>query len=165
MNLNDLTNLEAIRLEFEIDLNNNPEAEHFLRVLSQGTGNSIMHQFFKRPNFPQTITESSKVIMTDHNGITYEGYLSPTHIIQDQTHTNTAERAQEDNSIVAANTFILYTHPADQIHADRNYVTAKDSNNQPLKNEQGKLKPIYINTANADQWASIEVIDKKATLS
>lgn len=161
--VDDLSSLSNIRVEFELDLNNNPDAENFLRTMTGGPNSHLVQDFFpEQPWFPETITDSSLVEMIDKDGIRYEWYLSPTHILNSQ---NIDDNIYGEDSHQSAKTYILYTKPADQFHSDRNFVTKKDVTESKVLTEWGKEKPVYINAANFNDWKSINILDKKATLS
>ena len=82
IDVDDISSLSDIRVEFELDLNNNPDAENFIRTMTGGPNSHLVQDFFpQQPGFPETMTDSSLVEMVDKNGVRYEGYLSPTHII------------------------------------------------------------------------------------
>jgi hypothetical protein len=72
INISDISALENIRIEFEIDLKASKpekEAENLLKLV---TGNKIIRKFSKQVNFPETITDSSLVEMEDIHGNIYE---------------------------------------------------------------------------------------------
>ena len=100
--------------------------------------------------------------MTHIDGKVYEGYLSATELqILDDYELENPDL--EDHK--KAKSFILYTKPADQLHELRDIVTYKDSHDHPLETPEGKLKPIVLHAGNIEQWKSIDVVEKKVTLS
>jgi hypothetical protein len=75
-----------------------------------------------------------------------------------------AERKDSGKRVVEAQTFILYSQPADQLHDDRHHVVQKDKDGKIIQ-QNGKSLPIYINTANIDEWKSVVIDEKIATIS
>lgn len=158
-----LNGLENLRVEFEIDLENNPKAEAFLRVMTWWPVSQIIRDFLPPTpqNFPQTITDSSRVRMVDSNGVVYEWYLSESYL------TNTDVLGDEEYSeLDQAKTYVLYTKPADQFHSDREMVVQKDSTWKTITTAWWKQQPLFVNSATLADWQSIEIIGgKKATIS
>ena len=162
IDVDDISSLSNIRVEFELDLNNNPDAENFIRTMTGGPNSHLVQDFFpQQPGFPETMTDSSLVEMIDKNGVRYEGYLSPTDLVT----TGETDNIYGSDPLIAAKTFILYSKPADQLHTDRNFVTQKDIHDNTILTESGKEKPVYINSANLADWQSIDIKEKKVTLS
>ena len=64
-----------------------------------------------------------------------------------------------------AKSFFLYSKPADQLHENRDLVSYKDPSGNTLRTQDGKMKPVMIHAGNIDQWQSIEILEKKVTIS
>jgi hypothetical protein len=75
VDVTDVSSLNNIRVEFELDLNNNPDAEEFIRIMTGGDKSQLIEDFLpgaKGKNFPKTITDSSFVEMIDKDGILHK---------------------------------------------------------------------------------------------
>ena len=158
IDVSDISSLKNIRIEFEIDLNNNPDAEEFIRIMTGWDKSQLIEDFLpgNSKNFPKTITDSTLVKMIDKDGNPFEGYLSRYEFPDDENYHERPEwlSPQSENS-----TYILYSEPADKLSTTREVKTRWSSD------KEWKHKPVYINMDNSDDWQSIEVLDKKVTLS
>ncbi len=162
IDVSDISSLSNIRVEFELDLTDNQNAENFIRTMTGGPNSQLVQDFFpEKSGFPDTMTDSSFVEMVDKDGVRYEWYLSPTDFVM----TDQTDGIYGNDPQTAAKTFILYSKPADQLHVNRDFVTQEDDSNQKILTESGKEKPVYINISNLQDWKSIEIKDKKVTLS
>lgn len=165
VDISDIDVLENIRVEFEIDLNNNPQAKQFFRNLSGGTRSALIQDFYSWTNgfphkswFPETITDSSLVSIVDRYGNTYEWYLSATDVML----WSSSDEEYEDMSVKS---FVLYTKPADQLHQDRGFVAKKKLNWELDTDSSWNEQAVMIHAWNADTWKSVQVLDEKLTLS
>jgi hypothetical protein len=155
----DVSDLSSIRVEFELDLNNNPDAEEFVRIMTGGNRSQLIEDFLpwaKGKDFPKTITDSSFVKMIDKDGVLHEWYLSRYEFPDDE---DTHERPEWSSPQAENSTYILYSEPADTLSTTREVKTRWE------KDEHGKKKPVYINLDNIDDWKSVEIKDKKVRLS
>ena len=159
LSVNDISSLENIRVEFEIDLDNNPAAEQFIRNLTGGKRSQVIEDFIQSPgkNFPKTITDGSFVKMVDKDGKEFEWYLSRYEFPDDES---ISERPEWSDEISEARTYVLYDKPADQLHTDRQLKSRKPSSNDP-----NKFIPVFISPDNIDDWQSVDIKKKKVTLS
>jgi len=155
----DVSDLSNIRVEFELDLNDNPDAEEFVRIMTGGDTSKLIEDFLpwaKGKDFPKTITDSSFVQMVDKDGVLHEWYLSRYEFPDDE---DTHERPEWSSPQAENSTYILYSEPADTLSTTREVKTRWE------KDEHGKKKPVYINLDNIDEWQSVEIKDKKVRLS
>jgi hypothetical protein len=172
ISLDNLTDLSKIHIEFEVDLNNDKEwqTELFIRQITGGKNSQIVRDLpFSWPNFPKTISDSTFVELIGKDGKPYRWYLSPACLsVPGWEHTDEYDEygnitpAAAKRAETYANTFVLYDKPVDQYCPDRKVMTygwAHEDDNHEPKN------PIYINADNAKDFQSLEVKDKKLTLS
>lgn len=157
-----LMDLKALRMQFEIDCTNNPDAKNFIRAITGNEKSKVIPDFFGTTDpeigkhLPAMLSESSKVKMTHSDGTVYEWYLSPVDI-EDEDKENSLWWASNEQS--AAKTYVLYSHPTDQVH-DKREIKTRDGE----KSENGKLIPVSINPDNLKDW-NIDILEDKVTLS
>lgn len=152
--------LENLHVEFELDINNNPDAADFLKMITGGNSSQLFQKITDQTGREQQITESTQVEMIGSDGQRYEGYLSPA-LLEDMTVSDDDQPAWYDSShsfYNNSNTFVLYSKPVDQLHDDREVKIKKWSN------LEGKGEPIFINPSNTKDW-KINILDHKVTLN
>ncbi len=160
-----LTDLAQLRIEFEIDLDNDPgwQTEMFLKQITGGKKSQIIRDMpFTAPGFPKTITDSTRVELIGPDGEPYRWYLSPAYI-EDSNHEDIGRWSSD---LTYANTLVLYDKPADQYHPDRQVVCQKTPSWH--KSDDGtparKMTPIFLNADNYKN-RQMQILEKKATLS
>lgn len=160
-----LSDLSQLRVEFEIDLNNDPwwQTEMFIKQITGGKRSQIIRNMpFSAPWFPRTITDSTKVELIGPDGKAYKWYLSPAYL-EDHNHDDIGRWSSE---LTYVNTLVLYDKPVDQYHPERKVVCKETETWQ--KTDDGtpppKQKPIFLNADNHKD-RKMNILDKKATLS
>ncbi len=140
--------LKPIHVEFELDMTDNMPLKELLKVATGGKYSQLFQSVSDRKN-RHLLTESTKVQMKNKDGEIYEWYLSPSFLKQTQQY--------DENDLwwtgeEYANTFVLYSRPADQHHNDR-------------KVEVDSIwKPIYINPSTSQDW-DISILEDRLTLN
>lgn len=157
IDVKDIEKLKNIRLEFELNLDGNSDAENFIRMMTGWPLSQIIEDFLPLAGnkFPhvKTITDSTKVKMIDKDGKEFEWYLSRYEYPDDDT-----ERPEGSDHHAEQNTYVLYSEPADRYSTTRQIKPRR-------KNEQWKDIPVYINMDNLDDWKDIQIVKKNVTLS
>lgn len=163
IDINNISDLSRIRIEFELDLSSNERAEYFIRTMTGWPRSRIIRNFFEKDGFPTTITDSSYVSMVSKDGQEYSGYLSPINISVLEDEYDFWDDEYDYGR--QATSFVLYSEPADQFHKQRTIITQKDRSWQEILSQSWKKCPVFINSWNINTWQSVEIKNKKVTLS
>jgi hypothetical protein len=64
--------LDALHVEFELDIKDNLDAANFLKMITGGNSSQLFQKITDQTGIPQLITESSRVEMTGPDGQQYQ---------------------------------------------------------------------------------------------